>query len=156
MTEDQKFLFDLRGWIVIPTVLTRDQTEACKAYLHELASGGGSSLPPHRRNTYSGPGQELLDHPVLVDILREIIAPDLTAEGWVPVELKDAAAEARKPSLAYSFRCDNSFAMTRKAGEALPLTAHNGGPNMGPSHHYQFLSGRPFSPSTRVVWELND
>jgi hypothetical protein len=97
----------------------------------------------------------LLDHPALVAILREIVHPDLTTHDWVPEELKDPQAEARKPSLAYGFRCDNSFAVVRKAGEVMLLGAHNGGPAMGPSHNYQFVNGRIFSPSTRVVWELN-
>lgn len=155
MTQDQKFLFDLRGWIVLPAVLTDAQTDACKRHLEGMAADP-PKLPPHERNTYSGPCQELLDHPALVAVLREIIAPDLTGPEWTPVELKDRDAEARKPSLAYGFRCDNSFHMVRRAGQPLPLGAHNGGPAMGPSHHYQFVNGRIFSPATRVVWELNE
>ena len=44
MTEKQKFFFDLRGWILLPAVLTPDQIEPLKAEVYdaldELARSG--------------------------------------------------------------------------------------------------------------------
>ena len=148
MTERQKFLFDLKGWIVVPAVLCEAEVESCRRHLQALAQDP-QSLPEHQRNTYSGPCQELLDHPALVPILREIIAPDLS-ERFMEPALADGSDSA-----AYGFRCDNSFYMIRAAAPDTPLVAHNGGPAMGPSHNYDFVNGRMFAPSVRVVWELS-
>lgn len=154
MTDDQRFFFDLKGWLVIPAVLTSEEIAACKAHI-DAWMAVPSKLPEHHQNTFSGACSELLDHPVLVGILREIVAPDLMSPMWEPVEHKDMSALESREGQAYSFRCDNSFLVIRKAGQTIQLGAHNGGPSMGPSHHYQFHQGRIFSPATRVVWELN-
>lgn len=62
MTVEQKFLFDLKGWIALPAVLSPDQIAACRRHLEAIASNP-PTLPEHERNSYSGPCQELLDHP---------------------------------------------------------------------------------------------
>ncbi|MBI1926061.1 phytanoyl-CoA dioxygenase family protein [Candidatus Poribacteria bacterium] len=135
MTEDQKFLFDLKGWIAIPKVLEPEEIEAIKNHLYTLRNKP-ESLPPHARNSYSGPCQMLLDHPAIVDILRQMTTPDVGPD-------------------AYGFRCDNSFWTIREAGWSTRQGPHNGGPNMGPTHEYRFRDGKMLSPATRVVWELN-
>jgi hypothetical protein len=148
MTEEQKFLFDLKGWILLPSVLSGAEVAACKAHLRAIGDDP-PTLPEHERNSYSGPCQELLDHPAILPVLREIISPDLSAEWTEPTYDKRPEVSA-----AYGFRCDNSFYMIRPAGEDTPFRPHNGGPNMGPSHQYQFIHGKIFSPAVRIVWEL--
>ncbi|HZO88337.1 MAG TPA: phytanoyl-CoA dioxygenase family protein [Chthonomonadaceae bacterium] len=128
MTEEQKFWFDLKGWLLIPGVLSESETDAIKAYLY--AGGDG----------YGGPAQELLDHPVVVDVLNEILS------GW----------EAKEDY--YHFRCENSFITIRKAGwtpggtyvphVVLP-------PQQASPMTYQCQGGKIYSGLTRVVWELN-
>jgi hypothetical protein len=154
MTTSQRFLFDLRGWILLPSVLTREQVDGCKRHLLAIRADP-PTLPEHERNSFSGPCQELLDHPAIVAVLREVIAPDLVEVKWRNVETRDFAAERSKPSMAYGFRCDNSFTMIRSADPNTQLGPHNGGPAMGPSHHYHVIDGRILAPSVRVVWELN-
>jgi hypothetical protein len=155
MTASQKFMFDLRGWLLLPAVLTPGEVESCRR--HVLAIHANPPvLPEHERNSFSGPCQELLDHPAVVAVLREIIAPDLVDPMWRADETRDFVADRSRPSLAYGFRCDNSFTMIRSADPNTPLGPHNGGPAMGPSHHYQVIDGRILSPSVRVVWELTD
>jgi hypothetical protein len=146
MTDQQKFLFDLKGWIVLPAVLGDAEVAACRKHLQTLADAP-HSLPEHERNTYSGPCQELLDHPALVPILREIIAADLSDRFMEPATDGEPAA--------YGFRCDNSFSVTRAADPNTPWGAHNGGPSMGPSHNYEFVNGKMLAPAVRVVWELS-
>ena len=63
MTEEQKFFFDLKGWIVIPAVLSTNEIEAMKREVYDGA-----------RNGYAGRLQELLDHPSIVGILTEILS----------------------------------------------------------------------------------
>ena len=86
MTDEQKFLFDVRGWLLLPAVLSDAEIEPIKAYL--LDGGKG----------WTGPAQELLDHPAVVDILNETLSERPPAEDY------------------YNFRCESSFVTLRKAG----------------------------------------
>src|SRR5688572_5840723 len=36
MTEEQKFVFDLKGWLLLPAVLERQQIEALRAHVEAL------------------------------------------------------------------------------------------------------------------------
>ena len=63
MTPEQKFFFDLRGWIVLPAVLELKEIEEMKAEVY-----GGA------RNSYQGQLQYLLDHPAIVGVLSEILS----------------------------------------------------------------------------------
>ena len=65
MTDEQKFFFDLKGWIVIPAVLSSAETESMKSEVYNGAE-----------NSYSGNLQKLLDHPAIVSVLTEILSED--------------------------------------------------------------------------------
>ena len=66
MTPEQKFFFDLRGWLLIPEVLSTSEIEKMKA---EVYAGA--------RQSYQGALQNLLDHPAIVGILNEILSEEL-------------------------------------------------------------------------------
>ena len=131
MTDAQKFIFDLKGWILLSGVLEPELIEACQEHLHKLKHEP-NSLPEHERYSLAGPAQELIDHPAIVGVLREIIAPDPGPD-------------------SYGFRCENSFAMFRTAGQS--GSPPHCGPIVGPLA-YRVLNGRIWSGLTRVVWEL--
>lgn len=133
ITEEQKFFFDLKGWLLIEGVLESDLIESIREHLHKLRHEP-KSLPPHERFSLAGPAQELIDHPAIVGVLREIIAQDPGPD-------------------AYGFRCESSFAMNRKFGNS--GSPPHCGPIVGPMA-YQFLRGRIYSGLTRVVWELSE
>jgi hypothetical protein len=113
MTEEQKFLFDVRGWLLIPAVLSQGEIESIKEHLY---AGG---------NGFTGPAQELLDHPVVADILNEILSESEPRDDY------------------YNFRCENSFVTIRKAGWKPGST------------DVPHVVRRIYSALTRVVWELN-
>jgi len=128
MTEEQKFFFDLKGWLLVPGVLSDAEIKAVKAHLYDGGSG------------FTGPAQELLDHPVVVDILSELLAE------WKP------------DGDYYNFRCENSFVTLRKAGwnpgsTSVPHVVRP--PQAAGVMNYQSRGGRIYSALTRVVWELN-
>jgi hypothetical protein len=125
MTEEQKFRFDLKGWLLLPAVLSEAE---CAAVRDHLKNGG---------NSFTGPAQELLDHPVVVDILSEILGGGPSPEDY------------------YNFRCEGSFVTIRQAGWKPSGTERpHGGPGVGPLNYR--TDGRTiFSGLTRVVWELN-
>ena len=63
-TDEQKFFFDLRGWILLPAVLTDErEIEEMKA---EVNGGARQSYGPSLQRL-------LLDHPAIVGILSEVL-----------------------------------------------------------------------------------
>lgn len=128
MTEEQKFLFDVKGWLLLPAVLSDSQIQAVKAHLY--AGGDG----------FTGPAQELLDHPAVADVLNETLSESAPQESH------------------YNFRCESSFITIRQCGWKPGSTdrPHVVRPPQGAGPmNYQCNGGRIYSALTRVVWELN-
>ena len=134
MTEEQKFFLDLRGWILLPSVLTPAEIEAAKA---EVYAGA--------RQSYEGALQELLDHPAITGILNEILSED----PFVGEEY-------------YGFRCEGSFTTVRPPGWS-KMERSDGGlphvvrpPQQANAMRYQVAGNKIFAGLTRVVWELEE
>ena len=102
MTDEQKFFFDLNGWISIPAVLSSDDIEEMKT---EVYAGS--------KRSYEGALQRLLDHPAIVGILSEI----LTEDPFVRDE-------------CYGFRCEASFTTVRPPGWSKVERSDNGMPHV--------------------------
>ena len=62
MTDEQKYLFDLNGFILLPGVLTADECKTLREFVLTLRNDP-ESLPEIDRHSLSGPGSMLLDHP---------------------------------------------------------------------------------------------
>jgi hypothetical protein len=134
MTEEQKFFFDLHGWILLPCVLSATEIETMKA---EVYAGANQS--------YRGALQELLDHPAIVGILTEILAE----EPFVADEY-------------YSFRCEGSFTTVRPPGwKSEPINGTGmphvvRPPQQANAMRYQVAGNKIFAGLTRVAWELEE
>ncbi len=134
MTPEQKFFFDLRGWILLPSVLSASEIEEMKA---EVYAGA--------RHSYQGALQNLLDHPGIVGILNEIVAD----ERFIFDD-------------CYGFRCENSFTTVRQPGwnvaygkgTTVPHVVRP--PQQANAMRYQVAGGKIFAGLTRVVWELEE
>ena len=141
LTQEQKYLFDTRGWLLMPGVLAADEVASMQAHALRVHDDP-DSLPEHERNYLSGPLQELADHPVVVGFLNEFLAhPHL------------ASADC------YGFRMEGCGLRHPSAepGKQGAVSPHNGGGLFRfavDSHHYQCVPGKAFSGLTRVVWEL--
>jgi len=134
MTDEQKFFFDLHGWILLPSVLTAAETQAAKA---EVYAGA--------KNSYQGVLQDLLDHPAITGILSEILSE--------PPFVKEDC---------YGFRFEGSFIAVRPPGWNTSERGDNGLPHVvrppqqANAMRYQVAGGKIFSGLTRVVWELEE
>ena len=73
MTAAQKYLFDLKGWICLPALLTTEELEPILEHQWKFLKEP-ESLPPEERNAVGGPSQILLDHPVIVGMLNEVLS----------------------------------------------------------------------------------
>ncbi len=140
MTEEQKYLFDLKGWIALPGLLSEDQLEPIRA--HQMAFlNDRESLPAEEQDNHGGPSQVLLDHPVVAGVLNEILSHQ-------PLATEEC----------YGFRFDHTYTSHRPAGHD-NFRPHGGGGFFnfgGNSHKYQMLPEQVHSGLTRVVWELNE
>jgi|SaaInlV_165m_DNA_1040744.scaffolds.fasta_scaffold14548_2 hypothetical protein len=131
MTDEQKFFFDLHGWIMLPSVLSADEIEALKKEVYDGA-----------KQAYQGELQTLLDHPAINGILNEILSED-------PYPGEDY----------YNYRCENSFITVREPGWKKPGTSTPHvvrPPQQANAMRYQVAGNNIFSGLTRVVWELED
>lgn len=147
-TEEQKYLFDTQGWLLMPDVLTGDELEEMREWCLKLHFEP-ESLPEHERSVLAGPTQRLMDHPVVVGMLNEFTAnPNLSSQECYGFSEGGAGLWYRTaPS-------------RRNAGkkEARQFSPHNGNGLYrlpGDVHFYNAFPGKSFCPHMRVVWELN-
>ena len=140
MTGAQKYLFDLKGFILLPALLSEEELVQIRAhqmkFLYER-----ESLPPDERDNHGGPSQILLDHPAVVGVLNEVLSHQALAS-----------------EECYGFRYDHTYTSHRQAGHD-NFGPHGGGGYFnfrGNSHIYQMQAGKVHSGLTRVVWELNE
>ncbi len=140
MTAAQKYLFDLKGWIVLPGLLSAEELEPILEHQWRFLDEP-ESLPPGERNSVGGPSQVLLDHPVIVGVLNEILSHQGLAD-----------------ENCYGFRFERTRTDRRPCGHDL-WGAHGGGGYFnfcGNSQLYQMLPGKIHAGLTRVVWELTE
>ncbi len=140
MTEEQKYVFDLKGWIALPGLLTEEQLEPVREHQLKFLDDR-ESLPPEERDNHGGSSQVLLDHPVVVGVLNEV----LSHQGLASED-------------CYGFRFDHTYTSLRPAGHD-NFNPHGGGGFFsfgGSSHKYQMQQNSMHAGLTRVVWELNE
>ena len=140
MTEEQKYIFDVKGWLCLSGLLTEEQLGPIRD--HQLRFlYDRDSLPPEQRDNHGGPSQIMLDHPAVVGVLNEV----LSHQGLASEE-------------CYGFRFDHTYTSHRTAGHD-NWRPHGGSGFFnfpGSSHHYHMQQGKVHSGLTRVVWELNE
>ena len=129
MTEEERFRFDLTGFLVRPAILSADQVAAIVEHIDRIQHDP-QSLPPAERDVPGGPSSALIDHPQVVDVLSEIIGPDIRLE-----------------NCTYIWR-----AKGQRHGEL-----HGGGPQQAdPIFGYRVKNGRIHAGMVRVIFELTD
>ena len=131
MSEHDRVVFDLKGYIVIPSVLNQSEIKEIKELVLQQKDNP-QSLPPHQRSLPGGAFASLIDRPEVMDVLLNVIDPD-------PEKI----------------RLENVFLSYREKGEG-EWTPHAGGKTNNPNYAYNFNDGRIYAGMTRVVWELTE
>jgi len=141
LTEEQKYIFDTRGWLSIPAVLSESDIAEMREFAYQMARDP-KLIDEHERSPVGGPLQRLTDHPIVVGFMNEFVAYD-------PLSSDDG----------YGFRCEGSFLTIRPWGPGNKTFQPHGGSGMfnfpGNHHTYHTRPGKANSGLTRVVWELN-
>ena len=129
MTDEEKFRFDLTGFLVRPAILSKDEVDAIVDQLdrirHDL-----ESLPPEHSAVPGGASSVLIDHPKVIEVLHQLIGPDI--------------------------RMESTFFVWREKGQKHG-GLHGGGPRQAdPIFGYRVNNGRIHAGMVRVVFELTD
>ena len=137
-TDEQKYLFDARGWLAFPAVLDEDDIIEMREFCYHLQNEP-NSIPLSERSTIGGPLQKLIDHPLVLGFMNEFVA-------HAPLASEDC----------YGFRLEGTFLALRPTGHD-NFNPHGGRGLFnypGNSHTYHVSPGHANSGLTRVVWEL--
>ena len=131
MNQRDRIIFDLKGYIVKPAILSPEEVEEIKEFVLRQKNEP-ESLPPHQRSLPGGAFEKLIVHPVVMDILQDVI---------------DSQIER--------IRLESTFLSYRKMGEG-EWSPHAGGKTTNPNYAYNFHDGRIYAGMTRIVWELTE
>lgn len=139
LTQEEKFRFDLQGWILFEAVLTADQVRQMRDFCRQLHSDP-ASIPERHRTSVGGPLEALIDHPRVLGFMNEFVAhPPLASQD------------------CYGFRLEHSDLRIRSAGEG-KFVPHNGNGMLrfpGDSCVYRCIPGKAHAGMARAIWELN-
>jgi hypothetical protein len=131
MTEHDRIVFDLKGFVVKPAVLSEAETAELREFVLRQRRDP-ESLPPHQRALPGGLAERLIDHPEVMEILHDVIDSDVE-----------------------KIRLENIFLSYREGAES-QWSPHAGGRTTNPNYAYNFHDGRIYAGMTRVVWELTE
>jgi Phytanoyl-CoA dioxygenase (PhyH) len=133
MTDEERYLFDLRGYLVLPQVLNPAEV----ATLNDLIDT--QDLPPPDVSVESqrfggflawdARFHDLIDHPRVLPTLKEMLGPAL--------------------------RLDHAYGIKMRAGSP-GLNLHGGGTPYDPAQYYHFRNERMYCGLTVVSWALTD
>jgi hypothetical protein len=132
LTEREKVLFDLKGFLLFPAVLSDAEMAPLKQQCEKLHADP-DSLSPAERCLPGGAAAELIDHPAVERVLHAVIDDDTE-----------------------KLRCENCFLSWRERGDSHKgWDPHAGGKSVNPNYSYQYHDDKIHAGMTRVVWELN-
>ena len=122
MTQHDRVVFDLKGYIVKPAVLSESEVKTLKEFVLRQKDNP-ESLPPHERCLPGGSFAPLIDHPAVMNVLLDVIDPD-------------AGGRTTNPNYAYNFHDGRIYAgMTRVVWELDEVIEDRGGTCFIPGSH---------------------
>ena len=135
MTDEERYLFDLQGYLVISDALDAGHIARLNAVLDEMLAGAGDPMAnTHRFGRLLGRDpvfRELIDNPR--------VAPHLEAV------------------LGQGFRLDHDYADVIRSGLGpIGATLHGGGTPFRPAEYYHVRDGRIHSGLAVVAYNLKD
>jgi|SaaInl4_135m_RNA_FD_contig_41_1856595_length_3938_multi_6_in_0_out_0_2 hypothetical protein len=134
MTEEQRFLFDLQGYVVVPDALSVDQLRVLNTILDEHIAEKASDERTHRFGgllDWGEPYRSLIDNPRVRPHVEQIVGQ--------------------------RFRLDHLFLDVCGEGKGpIGTTLHGSSPNFDPAQYYRFDKGRMHNGLTVVAYNLHD
>ena len=135
MNAEEKYLFDLWGYVNVENVLSAEELEELNTLIDEQAYDAPKNDSIHSQrfggflNWENGAFRRLLNHPRIMPFLGEIVGP--------------------------KFRLDHVYGILMQDGNP-GGTLHGGGTPYDPAQYYVFRNGRMYNGLTVVSWALTD
>ncbi|MCS6862171.1 MAG: phytanoyl-CoA dioxygenase family protein [Abditibacteriales bacterium] len=135
MTDQERYLFDLQGFIVVPNALSAEEVAELNAIMDEhIAQECPVDMRTHRFVGLLHWGKayrRLIDHPHIVPYLEEMLGPQ--------------------------FRLDHDYADVIRAGKGpIGTTLHGGATPFNPVFYHHVYNGRMFNGLVAVAFNLKD
>jgi ectoine hydroxylase-related dioxygenase (phytanoyl-CoA dioxygenase family) len=135
MTELERYLFDLQGFLIIENALNQDQITAIQALLDQQIQQQEEPEAPFLRFNELLPWghafRDLIDNPQITPYLFDL--------------------------LGEQFRLDHDYVhIIRQGLGPIGANLHGGGTPFDPCQYYLFQNGRMYNGLTVVAYELND
>ena len=146
MTEEQRYLFDTFGYLVLADVLTAAQVAALRASLRQPTEQFDPVAQDDGPLHWHAVWRDLLDLPTLTPILEEIIGNHAVREG---------RAAAGRPPLP-TFRLDHVNVHTHVRQGFAGGTLHGGWKGTGGAQFSSYHDGRFYNGLVSVSFELYD
>jgi len=73
LTDEQRYTFDLNGWLLVPNVLSKDQVEEMREFCH-LLKKEPEKVSEKDGSSIGGPLEALTDHPFAVGFMQEFLS----------------------------------------------------------------------------------
>ncbi|GIX06246.1 MAG: hypothetical protein KatS3mg115_0649 [Candidatus Poribacteria bacterium] len=135
MTDQERYLFDLQGYLTVPNALSAEQLQVLNEYVDRKIA---EECPPEMRTHRFGglldwgkPFRDLIDNPRVVPYLEELLGPH--------------------------FRLDHVYLDVIRAGKGpIGTRLHGGGTPFDPAQYYHFHRGRMYNGLTVVAYNLHD
>ncbi|MCJ8332109.1 MAG: hypothetical protein MJH11_19270 [Lentisphaeria bacterium] len=144
LTEDQRYTYDLKGWLPMKGLLSKDEVAEIVDFCYQLKEHK-EDVDEKIRTTIGGPLEKLTDHPAIVGFLQEFVG--------------DSHMENDE---GYGFRMEFSFMGLRYSKYGGDTWGPHGGRgadyrvNSAASHDYRTSPGKAHSGLTQIVWEFTD
>ncbi len=142
MTEEQRYLFDAFGYLIIPEVVSQAQIEELRATLRSPAEQNAPDTHSERPLHWSRAWRDLLDLPGLSPLLEELIGNHARAAEW--------------PAGLPTFRIDHVNVHTHVAKGFPGARLHGGWKGTGGAQFFRYHDGQFYNGLVAVVFELFD
>ncbi len=135
MNDQERFLFDLQGFLAVPDALSTDQIARLNAAVDTVIAGEtDSEMRTHRFGRLLERGTTfhfLIDNPRITPYLEELLGAD--------------------------FRLDHDYADVIRTGKGpIGTTLHGGATPFDPSQYFHYHNGRMYNGLTVVAYNLKD
>ncbi len=97
MTSEEKFTFDLEGYLVIRNVLTADEVQSMNQLAEKAAARAKSNnvSRPGRPSLWDKAFQDLIDHPTVTPYLTELLGPKFRIDHDYGIRMTEGMSRGR-------------------------------------------------------------